>query len=66
MLTRFDAVANNSFLAKRLCSLEAMQTLDQYKACSVGSHQDRGLLALVEHARSDFVHTRLFEKSHAV
>src|ERR1700733_4115172 len=61
MLTRFDAGANNSLRAKRLSRLETMQSLDQHKACSVGSHQDRGLLALVEHARSDFVYTRLFE-----
>src|ERR1700759_2628695 len=61
MLTRLDAVANDRFLAKRFCGLETMQALDQHKARSVGSHQDRGFLALVEHACSDFVYTRLFK-----
>jgi hypothetical protein len=38
-----------------------VQTLDQHKARSIGPHQDWGLLALVEHARSDFVYALLFQ-----
>src|SRR6516225_7576977 len=59
MLARLDAEANDGFLAKRLCSLQTVQALDQHKAHSVGPHQDRCFLALVEHTRSDFVRALL-------
>jgi len=61
MLARIDAESNNGLLAKRLGSLQSVQTLDQHKARSIGPHQDWGLLALVEHARSNFVYALLFQ-----
>ena len=62
MLTRVDAEPDNGFLAKRLGSLQPVQTLDQYKARPIGPHQDRGLMAAIKHARCNVIYTLLLDR----
>ena len=53
MLPGVDAVADDGGLAQRLGGLKPVQALDQHEARSVRAHQDRRLLALLEHAVCD-------------
>jgi len=53
MLPGVDAVADDGGLAQRLGGLKPVQALDQHEARSVRAHQDRRLLALLEHAVRD-------------
>jgi len=53
MLPGVDAVTDDGGLAKRLGGLKPVQAFDQYEARAVLAHQDRGLLALREHAVRD-------------
>jgi hypothetical protein len=46
--------SDDGFFAERLGGLQTMQTLNQDKARAVRSHQDRRLLAVVEHTGCDF------------
>src|SRR5208282_2860268 len=62
MLPRVDAEANNGPLAKRPGRFKAMQSFDQYEALAVGSHQNWGVLAAIEHAGGNFIDTRLLER----
>ena len=61
MFPRGDQKADDAFFAERLGGLQTMQTLNQDKARAVRSHQDRRLLAVVEHTGGDFVDALLFE-----
>ena len=63
MLTRIDAEANNGPLTQRPGRFKAMQSFDQYEALAVGSHQNWGVLAAIEHAGGNFIDTRLLERS---
>jgi ADP-ribose pyrophosphatase YjhB (NUDIX family) len=62
MLPRGHAEADDGFLAERLGCFKSVQALDQHKARAVRPHQDRRLLAVIEHAGRDLVHALLFER----
>jgi len=53
VLPGVDAVTDDGGLAQRLGGLKPVQALDQHEARSVRAHQDRRLLALLEHAVCD-------------
>ena len=59
---RGDKEADDSFFAECLGGLQTMQTLNQHKARALRPHQDRCLLAVVQHIGGDFVHALLFER----
>jgi hypothetical protein len=60
---RGDQKTDDGFFAERLGGLQTMQALDQDKARAIRSHQDRRLLAVVEHTGGDFIDALLFERS---
>jgi hypothetical protein len=65
MLARFDAEADDGFLAERLGGFQPVQALDQHEPRAVRTHKDWCLLADVEHAGGDFVHALLHERGPA-
>src|SRR5208282_4794868 len=65
VLARVDAKADDGLLAERLGGLQPVQPLDQHEARAVRPYQDRGLLAVLEHAGGDFVHALLLERGPA-
>ena len=62
VLPRGHEEADDGFLAERLGCFKSVQALDQHKARAVRPHQDRRLLAAIEHAGRDLVHALLFER----
>jgi hypothetical protein len=59
MLPRVDKETENSFFTERFSGLQPMQTFNQHEPSAILPYQDRRLLALVEHARGDFVYALL-------
>jgi hypothetical protein len=56
-----DKKTENSLFAKGFAGFQPVQALNQDERSTVGPHQDRRLLALVEHAHRYFINALLFE-----
>jgi hypothetical protein len=56
VLPRLDEETENSFFTERFGGFQTMQAFNEHEPSAVHPYQDRCLLALVEHARGDFVH----------
>src|SRR5712691_2771118 len=66
MPPRLHQVAADRGLAELLAGLEPVQALDQDEALAVRPHQDRGLLAVLQHALGDLAHARGVERRAAL
>jgi membrane-bound metal-dependent hydrolase YbcI (DUF457 family) len=58
---RVDKETVNSFFTERFGGFQPMQAFNEHEPSAVRPHQDRRLLALVEHARGDFVYALLIK-----
>jgi hypothetical protein len=61
VLSRVDKETMNCFFAKRFGGLQPMQAFNEYKSSAIRPYQNRRLLALLQHARGDFVYALLIE-----
>jgi hypothetical protein len=61
VLPRLDEETENSFFTERFGGFQTMQAFNEHEPSAVHPYQDRCLLALVEHARGDFVHALFFK-----
>jgi hypothetical protein len=52
---RVNKETENSFFTERFGGFQPMQAFNEHEPSAVRPYQDRRLLALVEHARGDFV-----------
>jgi hypothetical protein len=62
VLSRVDKETMNCFFAKRFGGFEPMQAFDEYKPSAIRAYQNRRLLALLQHARGDFVYALLIKR----
>ena len=56
MPPRIDKETENSLFTERFGGFQSMQAFNEHESSAVRPYQDRRLLALVEHARGDFVY----------
>jgi len=61
MPRRVDKETKNSFFTERFGGFQPMQAFNEHEPSAVRPYQDRRLLALVEHARGDFVYALLIK-----
>ena len=61
MPPRVDKETENSFFTERFSGFQPMQAFNEHEPSAVRPHQDRRLLALVEHTRGDFVYALLIK-----
>src|SRR5215472_6023289 len=61
VLPRADKKTENSFFTECFGGFQPMQAFNEHKPSAVRPYQDRRLLALVEHARGDFVYALLIK-----
>src|SRR5262249_20800518 len=60
---RVDKETEDSFFTERFGGFQPMQAFNEHKPGAVRPHQDRRLLAFVEHTRGDFVYALLINGS---
>jgi hypothetical protein len=61
MPPRIDKETENSFFTECFGGFQPMQAFNEHEPSAVRPYQDRRLLALVEHARGDFVYALLIK-----
>jgi hypothetical protein len=61
VLPRVDKETENSSFTERFGGFQPMQAFNEHEPSTVRPYQDRRLLALLEHARGDFIYALLIK-----